>query len=95
MLFYVAWRTRAVAGADEKSLEVFTRWQPPNGLEFKGMWGRADGAGFAICEATSAEAVYEACAPWAGALLDYEIMPIVPIEKAVELAQKGVAFRNG
>jgi hypothetical protein len=95
MLFYVSWKPRPYAGAGEKALEVFTRWQPPKGLDIKGMWGRADGGGLCVCEASSSEVVFEACAPWAGALLEYDIVPIVPIEKAVELTAKGTAFRNG
>jgi hypothetical protein len=97
MLFYVGWKPRAGQGpeAGEKGLEVFSRWKPPQGLEFKGMWGRADGGGFCVCEAVSAEAIFEATAPWSGVLLDYDIAPIVDIEKAVELQKKAIAFRKG
>ena len=98
MLFYVAWKPRPSQGteAGEKGLEVFSRWKPPQGLEFKGMWARADnGGGFCVCEASSAEVVFEATAPWAGTLLDYEISPIVDIQKAVELQKKAIAFRKG
>ena len=97
MLFYVAWKPRAGQGSEtgEKALEVFSRWKPPSGLEFKGMWARADGGGFAVCEVASAEVILEATAPWAGALLDYDISPIVDMEKAVEIQQKAIAFRKG
>lgn len=97
MLFYIGWKPRAGQGPEmgEKALEVFLRWKPPQGLEFKGMWGRADGGGFGICEAASSEVFYEATAPWAGALLDYDIAPIVDIEKAVGLLNQAVAFRKG
>jgi len=97
MLFYVGWKPRAGQGPDtsEKGLEVFSRWAPPEGIEFKGMWGRADGGGFCVCEAASAEAMFEATAPWAGAFLDYDIVPIVDIERAVELQNQGIAFRKG
>jgi hypothetical protein len=97
MLFYVGWKQRAGQGPEvaEKGLEVFTRWTPPQGLEFKGMWGRADGGGFCVCEAASAEAIFEATAPWAGAFLDYDITPIVDMKKGVELQQKAIAFRKG
>jgi hypothetical protein len=97
MLFYVGWKARAGQGpeASEKSLEVFARWKPPQGLEFKGMWGRADGGGFCVCEAASAEAIFEATAPWSGAFLDYDIAPIVPMEKAAELQMKAQVFRKG
>jgi hypothetical protein len=95
MLFYVAWKPRSTPGTNEKALEVFSRWQPPKGFEFQGIWGRADGGGFCVCEASTAEVMFEATSAWAGVLLDYEIVPIVPIEKAVELGKKAIAFRNG
>ena len=97
MLFYVGWKPRAGQGPEEgeAGLKVFARWKAPKGLEFKGMWGRADGGGFAVCEAASAEVMFEATAPWAGAYLDYDIVPIVDIAKAVELFDKAIAFRKG
>jgi hypothetical protein len=97
MLFYVGWKPREGQGAaeGEKGLEVFSRWKPPHGIEFKGMWARPDGGGFCVCEAASSEAIFEATAPWSGALLDYDVVPIVPMEKAVELMQRGIAFRKG
>lgn len=97
MLFYVGWKPRP--GGDtataEQSLEVFKRWTAPTGLDFKGMWLRADGGGFCVCEADSSEVVFESTAPWAGAILDYDIVPIVDIEKGVEISSKAIAFRNG
>jgi hypothetical protein len=97
MLFYVGWKPRPGQGPEsgEKGLEVFSRWKPPQGVEFKGMWGRADGGGFCVCEAASAEAIFEATAPWSGTFLDYDIAPIVDMEKAVELQKKAIAFRKG
>ena len=97
MLFYVSWKQRAGQGPEEAeaSLEVFSRWKAPAGLEFKGFYGRADGGGFALIECASAEVLFEATAPWAGTYLDYEIVPVVEIEKAVELLNKAVAFRKG
>lgn len=97
MLFYVSWKARAGQGPveAEAGLAAFARWKPPTGLEFKGFYARADGGGFAICEASSAEAIFEGTAPWAGVYLDYEIVPIVEIEKGVELLNKAIAFRKG
>lgn len=97
VLFYIGWKPRAGQGPEtgEKGLEIFTRWQPPKGLEFKGMWARADGGGFCVCEAASAEAIFEATAPWSGVFLDYDIAPIVDMEKAVPIQQKAIAFRKG
>lgn len=97
MLLYVEWKARAGQGPDEseEALEVFSRWEPPAGMEMKGMWARADGGGFCLCEVDSAEAAFAATAPWVDAYLDYDITPVVEMEKAVELFQRGIAFRNG
>jgi hypothetical protein len=59
------------------------------------MWARPDGGGFCVCEAASAEAIYESVAPWSGVYLDYDIVPIVEIEKAHELEKRAIAFRKG
>lgn len=97
MLFYVGWKAREGQGPaePEAALEIFSRWEPPTGMEMKGMWARPDGGGFCLCEVTSAEVVYEATAPWSEAYLDYDISPIVEIEQAVEILNKAIAFRNG
>ena len=96
MLFYVGWKPRAGQGPveGERTLEVFSRWTPPEGFEFKGLWARPDGGGFCVCETSSAEVLYEATAPWSGAFLDYDIVPIVDMERAVEIANSAIAFRN-
>jgi hypothetical protein len=97
MLMYVEWKPRAGNGPKESeaALETFTRWSPPAGMEIKGMWARADGGGFCLCEVDSAEAALEATGPWVDAYLDYYMAPVVEIEKAVEVMQKAIAFRNG
>ena len=48
-----------------------------------------------VCEAASSEVMYEATAPWSGAHLDYEIAPIVNMERAVEISAEAIAFRQG
>ncbi len=52
MLFYIGWKARAGQGPKEPeaALEIFSRWEPPTGMEIKGMWARADGGG---CDLTS------------------------------------------
>lgn len=96
MLFYVGWKARAGQGPKEAeaALQVFSRWQPPAGMEMKGMWARPDGGGFCLCEAASAEVVFEGTAPWSETYLDYDVVPIVEMEKAVELMKQAMAFRN-
>ena len=96
-MLYVGWNREGHGPEEgEKSFELFTRWKPPQALQMKGMWARArTSGGFCICEASSAEVVFEACAPWADVLLDYDIIPIVEVDKAVELLKKAIAFRKG
>ena len=40
------------------------------------------GFGFHICEADSAEALYEGSAPWSGATLDYDAVNIAELTPA-------------
>jgi hypothetical protein len=95
MLFYVGWKPRAGQGPEtvEKGLEALSSWRPREGFEFKGMWVRADGGGFCVCEVASAEVLYEFNAPWSGA--NYEMCPIVDVAKALEIQQKAIAYRKG
>ncbi len=97
MLFYIGWKARAGQGPTEPetALEIFSRWEPPAGMEIKGMWVRPDGGGFGMFEVSSAEVIYEATAPWSEAYLDYDIAPIVDIERGVELLNKAISFRQG
>jgi hypothetical protein len=97
MLFYVEWKPRAGQGPreSEAALAAFERWSPPAGMEIKGMWTRADGGGFCVCELESAEVALTATAPWADVYLDYDIAPIVEMDRAVAVLKKAIAFRNG
>ena len=97
MLFYVGWQSRMGQGPEalEAAWALFSRWEAPEGVEFKGMWQRPDGGGFGLCEVESAEALYEATAPWSESYLEYDLVPIVEIEKAAEIAFTAAAFRKG
>ena len=66
MLFHVEWEFIDTSEAGEKrSLEVFSKWQPPEGAQFQAFYGYADGTGgFAIIEADSAAALAKASAPF-------------------------------
>ena len=46
MLFHVTWEFIDTSeDGIRRSLEVFSKWQPPAGAEFKGFYGFADGGG--------------------------------------------------
>ena len=58
-------------------------------------YARADRGGIAVVEVDSADTIFEATAPWAGVYNDYEVVPVIEIERAVELLNTAVAFRDG
>ena len=95
MQFLVAWEfIDASEPGEKRSLEIFGRWQPPEGTDFQAFYSFADNSGgFAIIEADSAEALAEATAPFVP-WLRFSAKPIVPIEKATEIALAGIASRD-
>jgi hypothetical protein len=97
MLFHVTQKPRAGYTHDDqkKALEMWARWEPPKGFEVKSFFLAPDGRGFLVVDAETAEALYEAPAPWTVVYLDYDITPVVEVETGVELQQKGMAFREG
>jgi uncharacterized protein DUF3303 len=94
MLFHVTWEfidTREESV--RRSLAVFQQWQP-EGVEFKGFWGFADGTGgVALVEADDAEALFKTTAPWTP-WLRFTAKPILPIEDATRISMEAVAFRD-
>jgi len=95
MLFHVTWQyTDQSEESEKRSLEVFQQWQPPDGAEFKGFYGFADGSGgVAIIEADSAETVARTTFPWTP-WLAFAVTPIVPIEQAAAISGEAIAFRD-
>jgi Domain of unknown function (DUF3303) len=78
-----------------RQLAVFAAWQPPEGMEIQGFYTYADGSGgFTIAEvpdaATAARAL-AAFSPW----LDFELVPMLPVEEGVAIFHEGIAFRAG
>lgn len=95
VLFHVEWEfTDTSEAADKRSLEVFSKWQPPEGTQFQAFYGYADGTGgFAIIEAESAAALARASfpfTPW----LRFTSTPILPVEEAAAIAGEAIAFRD-
>jgi hypothetical protein len=92
MLFGIVYTPRNSSEASEKrSLQLFTSWQPP--IDFKGHWALATGGGIAVAEADTAEAVFEAVAPWS-AFFDFQVTPAIPVEDAVPIFMKTNAWRD-
>ena len=96
MLFALTWEPTPGLSEDrdKRTLQLFAKWTPPSGFEFKGFYDYADGdGGIAIVETSSAEATLEAVAPWA-TFFRFQMRPIVPADKAAAIYQKSVAWRD-
>ena len=94
MLFCVTWEFNDLSEDETvRSLAVFEKWQPPEGAQFQGFYGYADGTGgVAIIEVESAETMAATTAPWTP-WLRFTITPIVPIEESARIAGEAAAFR--
>jgi hypothetical protein len=95
MLFHVAFEfIDTTEEAERRSLEVFNKWQPPAGTEFKAFYGFADGSGgFAMIEVADAATLYRTMAPFSP-WISFTVRPIVPIEEAAAIGGEAVAFRD-
>jgi Domain of unknown function (DUF3303) len=96
MLFAITFTPRPGTSEkrDKRTLTLFTNWTPPAGYEFKALYDHADGdGGIAIVEASTAEAMLEAHAPWS-AFFEFRIRPIVESAKSTPIFQKTNAWRD-
>jgi hypothetical protein len=95
MLFHVEWEfVDASEEGQRRSLKAFSGWQPPEGAEFQGFFGFADGSGgVALVEVDSAATLARTTAPWTP-WLRFTSKPIVPIEESAAIAGEGVQFRD-
>jgi hypothetical protein len=95
MLFHVTWEfIDTTEEGSRRSLAVFAGWKPPEGADFQGFYGFADGrGGVAIIEADSVAALARSTAPWTP-WLRFTVTPIVPIEESSAIAGEAVAFRD-
>jgi hypothetical protein len=95
MLFHVTWEfVDTSEEGSRRSLAVFSKWQPPDGAEFKGFYGFTDGrGGVALIEADGAATLSRTTAPWIP-WLRFTATPIIPIEESTQIANEAVAFRD-
>ena len=96
MLFAVSYKQRpgTTEDRDKRTIELFSKWQPPAGYEFKAFYDYADGeGGIAIVDVSSPETMLEAHAPWA-AFFEFQARPIVDAQQAVPTVQKAYAWRD-
>jgi hypothetical protein len=79
VLFNLTWEFNENSEEEiQRSLGFFSQWKPPEGFEFKGFWGYADGSGgTAIVEVDDATAIARATAPF-GPWIRFNIRPVLP-----------------
>src|SRR6478609_3734442 len=96
MLFHTTWEFHLNNSEEaiQRNLAYFAQWKPPDGFEFKGFWGFADGSGgAAIVEVDSAATLARATAPFTP-WLRFATTPILPIEESAAIAGEAVAVRD-
>ena len=95
MLFHTMWEFHVSNSeqAIERNLAFFSQWKPPDGFEFKGFWGFADGSGgVAIGVADRAPTNAKATAPFTP-WLRFSTTPILPVEEAAAIAGEAASAR--
>ena len=95
MLFLVSWRfSDNSESGSRRSLQVFSKWQPPEGVEFKGFYGFVEGnGGAALIESSDATALARTMAPFTP-WLDFQMQALLPIEEIAAIGGEGMALRD-
>src|ERR1700751_1796931 len=100
MKYLVSWtyRVNVSAGENEDSLRrglaVFAKWPPPASTTSHQFVGRSDGmGGFAVVETDNPSDLTDVTSKFAF-VADYQIYPVVDIDKAAQSLQDGLAFRS-
>jgi hypothetical protein len=95
MLFHVMWEfVDTTEEGERRSLSVLAQWQPPEGAQFQGFYGFADGTGgVALVDVDSVATLGRTIAPWVP-WLRFTTTPILPIEESSAIAGEAVAFRD-
>ena len=85
-------RANRTAAQSRELFHVFAHWQPPEGVNLKGILLSVDGrTGFVHAEADSAAAILELTAAYTD-YLDFQIHPVLPAEEAAPIHDKMMAW---
>jgi hypothetical protein len=100
MKYIVSWTYRLNGSAAEneeslrRGLAVFAKWTPPASTTYHQFVGRLDGCGgFAVVETDNPSDVADVTGKFAF-IADYQIYPVVDIDKSAGALQEGVEFRD-
>ena len=95
MLLLISFRAREsyTEEVGRRGLELFARWEPPEGFRVPHHYLRADGGGIAIVEAETAAAVLDFTMSF-DFEHTYEVTPIVEASEAVLIFRKIENWRS-
>jgi hypothetical protein len=100
MKFLVSWTARSGgSGADneaavKRTLQLFSKWSPPEGATFHQFLERLDGTGgFAVVETDDPLKVLEGPSKF-GPYFEFAVVPVVDIMDGVSVGQEGIDFRE-
>jgi Protein of unknown function (DUF3303) len=96
MLFASIYTYRAgtTEATSKRLTTLFVNWQPPKGYTIRNHYSFADGSGgMSLVETESVAAMYEANLPWLP-FIEFRVVPVVEIEKAVPLGLAAIAWRE-
>ena len=100
MKYLVSWTPRpGGSGADneaaiKRSLEVFSKWSPPESDTFHAFLARVDGnGGYALIESDNPLGALDSAskfAPW----FEFQVVPVVDMGEAVPVFNESIAWRE-
>jgi len=100
MKYLVSFMTRSGGSAADteiaakRSMDVFSKWSPPEGVTFHQFLARLDArGGYAVVESDNPQLVAEGpakFAPW----FDFEVVPVSDMTEAIAVGQEAIDFRD-
>jgi Protein of unknown function (DUF3303) len=96
MKYVVSWQPRSntTEEVQARSLEVFGKWSPAEGVKFLQFLGRMDGyGGFAVVETDNPTLLARDTAIFS-AFFDQTVYPVLDIEESARIGSEAVEFRR-
>ena len=94
MKYIVTWEPRPNVTEESaaRSLQVFSKWSPSEGVAYKEFLGRIDGeGGFAVVETDDASLIAKDIAPFS-AWLEFRVCPVLEIADSAAIEGEAAAF---
>ena len=94
MKYVVSWigKPSVTEEAAARSLQVFGKWTPSEGADFKEFLGRVDGrGGYAVVETDDPKLIAKDVAPFA-AWFDFEVCPVIEIADTAAVDAEAIEF---